>query len=393
MKLLCHILLRFLCTFYILDYILLVFAQLGIYQTTFPSICNHSKYLGSGFTLESLQGFTYQMPAEILAMYSEDPLSSVLEFTRYWRSRYYKPLSERNTANQVCNRVSLDVYDREFRIDSLERDFRAQIDHVIDVAHTLSTLFQNSHSDRLDSLYNDAFYYLTARSAIKNNPELLGFGIAFAYEAYQIVPQRMSDSEPIDYLQAEYQQFGPRMMQSNVRSIFYPYAYRPPENKSLVHVLDMSRRIQYNNTVLTHTYSWFVKHLCANYSYLWARAARLASASELLEPEPQPYVLSTPVVSASRAEGFWSIPYFDCRGTYQWKLVYSVPFFNSTSLMYADFNVSFACDFVYHTWQIYTVINLFSKDACVSNRHTNTFPCSLVIDIYFSHKHACIKTF
>lgn len=331
MKIFDHFILRILFTFYMFDYILIAIAQPGSYQAIFPSICNHSKYLGSGFTLESLQSSAYRMPAEIVAMLSEDPLTSVLEFVRYWRTRYYKPLNERQTTYGVCNRVSLDVFDRQFRIDSLERDFRTQMDHVVDVARTISTLFQNSQSDKLDSLYNDAFFYLTSSNALKNNPELLGFGIAFAYESYQIVPQRMSYQEIQDYPQ-EYPQYSSRM-QSSVKSIFYPYAYRPSENKTRVVPIDMSRKIQYNNTIMSHTYSWFVKHLCTNYSYLWAAAARLAPASELLEPEPQLYVLSAPVVSATRAEGFWSVPYFDCRGTYEWKLVYSVPFFNSTSFM------------------------------------------------------------
>ena len=296
-----------------------------------------------------IQLWQIEMPADIQQILQGNTLMGLVKYVKYENDRYYhflktKQLREKSkdpnkkitkgnllikqaeleinsTLDYKCYRFSLKAIIPE--IAQLEvlyrREFVEQMHTAVRIANFLSRLFRNFDYENRDSfrhLFHDGFYYSLAKSNVESDKRILGFGFVFLPNFYLEIPLRKDYS------------YRNTINNKNFRAktMFYPYAFREVEPET-IRVKDLSRQLHYKSEHLYST-EWFHRHLYTDYSYLFKRVVNSSFNGKF---EYEEITISEP--SVSDIDGFWTAPYFDCKGTYFWKITYSIPVFHQTKFM------------------------------------------------------------
>lgn len=187
----------------------------------------------------------------------------------------------------------------KFTKEMYER-FIPQTRTAIIAANTLNNLFVYSKREATSDesrLYDHEVYYIAlARGVVESNAQVLGCGIAFERNQFKD------------------------------REFFSPYVYR---RSGGIHVTDLSTSLIYAKD--SAGMDWFLSHRRKDFSYV-------------LDSQPVYYELDSKAkdnlsrrwnvsVTVHGKEGYWTQPYYDCRGTNNstichWLITYSIPFFD-----------------------------------------------------------------
>ncbi|XP_074662488.1 metabotropic glycine receptor-like [Tubulanus polymorphus] len=198
-----------------------------------------------------------------------------------------------------CTRTSLNhfINDHHYKFPSSSqvKQFTRQMENAVKTANLLGSVFQSVKSVKSNNnVYNNGFYYSIVRSNCESDSTLFGCSIAFALHKY------------------------------NGMKSFCPYAYRDKGSGQII-VKDLSRNLYYAHNRTTGC-DWFTKQREKDFSYLYKKHN---VSFPVLEDDARKRINNVSLIMASKDEGYWSLPYFDCRHGSTWLITYSVPFFGT----------------------------------------------------------------
>jgi hypothetical protein len=241
--------------------------------------------------------YTREIPAKIRYLLDLDYESGLLDYIKYIQ----------NLGNQGnCTRTSLARFDYEFPQSSYDR-FAKQMDEAVNTASFVGGVFQTSKPAKTrrddgkkkknDIRFNDGFYYSLVRWVVESDNLIFGCAIGFATDLY-------------------YRRY-------NQPTSFCPYAYKDTKTGKTI-VKDLSRELLYYHNRTTGC-EWYRDQKYRDFSHLFNQnttsyPSYSDSVVDLLD--------NVSVTSATRKEGLWSPPYFDCSKGANWLVTYSVPFFD-----------------------------------------------------------------